>query len=270
MWCATVSFVGASFATTHVFASSSLLAESSCLVVARRARTRAMASVCAAAAKTVHAMWELVTSEDGGDDNLCVHYIDASRGFGMFATRRMCEGEQIFVEVPLLTVTLGVDAVQLDRDGKRLLADALTSTLESRSESERSRFYELSLASCHEHEPQSLGIFLTNGMNTGGAGSVFALVSRINHSCSPNVLHCWNELHGELTLHAACDIEMGTELTIAYNETAGAMHAPREERREHLRKNFGFECECELCGSSEDYTSLVAMREAVRGTSKPR
>ena len=112
----------------------------------------------------------------------------------------------------------------------------------------RDRFFELSTCSSFQHEPRELGIFLTNAMRTSGASSVFGQVSRINHSCCPNVHHSWNELHGELTLHAACDIEEGTELSICYIPLAVARGVPRQVRQERLRANFGFWCECEMCG----------------------
>lgn len=200
---------------------------------------------------------ESLTSESDGRDNLCVCYVSADRGYGTFGTRRIWEGEQIFVEKPLLTVDqtefsfpTGMDKDEVDRRAKSMLASSISNELDRLDESLRDQFYQLSTAPNHMSEPKALGIFLTNAMrtSTSGTSAVFKLVSRINHSCMPNVIHRWNEVHQELTLHAACDIEPGTELSIAYNIGRGLT---REARQAKLRLSFGFLCDCDLCSPKE-------------------
>ena len=199
---------------------------------------------------------EELIEETDGEGNLSVRFIDKRRGFGTFGTRRFCEGEQIFVERPLLTVPHtefsfppSLDRAEVDRRGKQLLTASVDKALARLDADASNRFFALSAAHCYQHDSRSLGIFQTNAMRTSACGtsSVFALVSRINHSCSPNVLHCWNERHGELTLHAACDIELGTELSISYIPLATAAGLSHQARQARLRDSFGFCCECERC-----------------------
>ena len=46
---------------------------------------------------------EGLMEETDGEDNLSVQFIDEKRGFGILAFRKIGEGEQIFVEAPLLS-----------------------------------------------------------------------------------------------------------------------------------------------------------------------
>jgi hypothetical protein len=211
-------------------------------------------------AHTIHdgasasAQWlQLMLAEDNGDDNLVEKYIDAEHGWGVFAAREIAEGEQIWTEAPLVTVQSrfdfprGMTVSEVSRLGKLKLAESIANALTNASASARADFYQLSCAGCHRNEHQDVGIFLTNGLTTHGKGSIFKKVSRFNHSCDPNMLHCWSEEHNQMTLFATRDIEEGTELTISYISE----NLQVRQRRSLLSQNYGFACECELCRAGE-------------------
>lgn len=78
-----------------------------------------------------------------------------------------------------------------------------------------------------------------------GAG-VFPLGASLNHSCSPNCLLTYIFEEGKAPMQvvrAMVDIREGDELAHSYVELA----FPAWQRKEQLRANYGFDCECKLC-----------------------
>ncbi|KAJ8122048.1 hypothetical protein ONZ43_g1656 [Nemania bipapillata] len=89
------------------------------------------------------------------------------------------------------------------------------------------------------------GIVKTNALPCGpgaDSGGIYLEICLINHSCIPNCHNSWNSETQQETIHAIRDILAGEEITISYE--TGALTASRHE---HLRKNFGFDCHCDLC-----------------------
>lgn len=76
---------------------------------------------------------------------------------------------------------------------------------------------------------------------------VFPLAARVNHSCRPNVAQTWNEMLGELTIHAIRDIEIGEELCDSY-----VLLLEDSETRQAGLDAYGFVCSCEVCGGSDE------------------
>jgi SET domain-containing protein len=72
---------------------------------------------------------------------------------------------------------------------------------------------------------------------------VFEVLSRINHSCSPNAQYSWNEKEGKRRLYAVRDIQKGEEVTIDYV----GVDVLQKDRKIHLEQLYGFMCMCELC-----------------------
>lgn len=103
-----------------------------------------------------------------------------------------------------------------------------------------------------------VGIFRTNVLPLGPHGSlqgsvaseggIFLVSSRFNSSCIPNVDNYWCERTSSLRIVAQRDILVGEELCIDYTE----LFSSREARRASLRKNFGFDCACEICSLDGD------------------
>ena len=87
--------------------------------------------------------------------------------------------------------------------------------------------------------------------------ALYARISCVNHSCSPNAeVHFLGE-GSEATLLAKRTIEIGEELSISYiddNERV-SFH----ERRASLR-DYGFECDCAKCTIEEGWTRRLRPR----------
>ncbi|KAJ5544791.1 hypothetical protein N7535_006821 [Penicillium sp. DV-2018c] len=80
------------------------------------------------------------------------------------------------------------------------------------------------------------------------AGAVYPTASMANHSCLPNVVHKADG-NGRMVFTACRDIFPGEECCISYFDLAEFRDL--NSRREHLRKLFGFSCQCERCVSEE-------------------
>lgn len=112
------------------------------------------------------------------------------------------------------------------------------------------------LKNAHPELPEILGIWQTNALPLGptdgsgpgraAAAAIFLVGCRFNHSCVPNVSHCWEESLQVERFHAVIDIKAGTELCICYSNPI----LSREKRRQGLQV-FGFTCGCESCSLDE-------------------
>ena len=85
--------------------------------------------------------------------------------------------------------------------------------------------------------------------------AVFKIASRINHSCSPNVI--WDGMEANyrscLEVRVCRDIEKGDELLASYkcfNEVS--MFMTKEERARALKESWDFVCRCTLCTMTEE------------------
>ncbi len=74
----------------------------------------------------------------------------------------------------------------------------------------------------------------SNWFTLGAKRALFALTSRINHSCSPNLVRTFSSGGAKVTLTFTRDIRPGEQLFIQYSAVAG-----------HEDRLF-FECPCEL------------------------
>lgn len=72
---------------------------------------------------------------------------------------------------------------------------------------------------------------------------------KLKHSCGPNLFFAMIS-NGLFIARARCDIQEGDELTL--NHGPHYKEAPREERREYLRKIY-ISCDCIECGQIEDH-----------------
>jgi tetratricopeptide (TPR) repeat protein len=77
---------------------------------------------------------------------------------------------------------------------------------------------------------------------------LYELISRINHSCAPNVTRRFDEKRGEADIVATRDIDAGEECCLALISEIG--ERATDERREMLRMKYNFECMCERCEPS--------------------
>ena len=95
----------------------------------------------------------------------------------------------------------------------------------------------------------------------------FTETSRFNHSCSPNAMVAWNEETETKAIKSISNINIGEEITVNYDwqelnmKVYGILPICKSvlklqksnylqnfsARQSYLSKNWGFECQCELC-----------------------
>lgn len=85
------------------------------------------------------------------------------------------------------------------------------------------------------------------GLKAGGRERAFGAIvfqpTRLNHDCRPNTAYHIDAPTLKLHMHALRDIAQGEELTDTYIDTSTF----RDERKENLQRNYGFDCGCSLC-----------------------
>eukprot|EP00966_Prymnesium_polylepis_P038398 890930-Prymnesium_polylepis.1 len=104
-------------------------------------------------------------------------------------------------------------------------------------------------------EKSAAGVLHSNqfGGTSGGTRTsvLFELISRVNHSCAPNMeLRTEPDAGHRGTLTALRDLKGGEELFIDY--TPSLRDRSTEERRAALRRKHRFHCVCERCGAISD------------------
>ena len=93
-----------------------------------------------------------------------------------------------------------------------------------------------------------LSIFETNSFAAGAGAAVIATAARMNHSCTPNVYHCWNAATGHLTVHAIRDLKAGEEILTCYINVCYY-----SEARQKQLDRYGFICDCAACCMQTDF-----------------
>ena len=105
-------------------------------------------------------------------------------------------------------------------------------------------------------------IFQTNStvMDTTTRG-LFAINTRMNHSCSPNTVSHYKPGLGCLTVHASHDIKDGEQLFTTYIDGACCNRAQRHDQLRH----WGFHCECHACTDTATDQLRSRMHELEQG-----
>ena len=181
----------------------------------------------------------------------------SNKGLGAFADRPIQRGEVLLAERPLLVWPTKLSLEEAQRSIAALTPDA--------------RDLYLSLANAAEPSMQMdpiMAIRATNGFTVElpplpdtlqpadasavpadgpptSASFIFPRVARINHSCAPNADHAmdWQQL--KMTVYATTPIAQGEEINIEY--TSALIQKPQAERRNILKRDFGFTCHCRVC-----------------------
>lgn len=216
--------------------------------------------------------------------------VSAGRGLGVRATRDISRSEIVLTEPPLMLISeresgllmadsayrilasrmAGLEAQpdanedELERCSvamSKRLADLVFATL---SDSKKARWMTLHDAHMDDSNSKSPAtIFQTNAISNGRQGVVamYELLSRINHSCTPNLTKVLSDaddsakgLQGgesryDAVLKANFDILRGEEFFLSYTPTDDVKLT--EERRATLKRRYNFTCTCERCGPAD-------------------
>jgi SET domain len=165
------------------------------------------------------------------------------KGLGLLATQDITPGTLLLSESPLLTTE---DVTTIDLQVAETQLRKKFSSLPPRSQK--------AFLALHNNYPDDemplSGIVRSNGYPLGPgaeAGGVYEVISRINHSCAPNVVQAWNPLQEKETVYAVRPIAKGAEICTAYH-----VGGPSTERKKILKMYFGFDCTCALCSMPEE------------------
>ncbi|KAI0878083.1 hypothetical protein GGS24DRAFT_487408 [Hypoxylon argillaceum] len=169
-----------------------------------------------------------------GNDKLYEALEIPGKGKGLVARCNIGSGTRILCEAPFL-VFPSISPEELHKN--------VAARLTTLSKEKQRQF--LSLHNNFRGRYAFAGILRTNALPCGpgsSTGGIYLEICRINHSCLPNCHNSWNTETQHETIHAIRDILAGEEITISYEQGD-----PTPARHEHLRTNFGFNCQCELC-----------------------
>ncbi|TLD18200.1 hypothetical protein PspLS_10509 [Pyricularia sp. CBS 133598] len=179
------------------------------------------------------------------------------KGKGVVANTNIAKGELLFRERPVLVETMARPKYVGVKHQSKLLERAWARL----PSSERDAVLGLS----HHSSGHVLrGIMDSNtfGMTLDGVphSGLFPRISRINHSCRPNVYVRYTRSTLELEVVAYKDIAVGTELGVSYTP----LNMLSRDRRQVLL-GWGFNCTCQLCSApSHILESSDANRQQVQ------
>lgn len=179
----------------------------------------------------------------------------SASSLGLFAARPLDPGTLLFSEPPLVTCSSW-------RDLPSLLSCATPETREA--------FWSLSNAfpspSSSGEAARAKGVFDTNAFaleeanGSGGRFGVFRWVSRVNHSCAPNVKVVYVPARAWMEARVLRRIEEGEEVRSSYLPPADLVRLDKSDRRERLAKGWGFDCACEACERDGDDSLRLELR----------
>ncbi|KAJ6499033.1 hypothetical protein C8R45DRAFT_1126089 [Mycena sanguinolenta] len=197
-----------------------------------------------------------------------------NKGMGAFATENIRAAALLHVEIPALVaqntmvLNFGLTRAEVYRRLIERVPKNMLTTLLSLHNAQPVGMYELEEGILRSN---TLGIALpapdVPASFAMGHNALFLQASRLNHSCSPNVVHHFDPQSFTLTVHTTRAIAKGEEIVYSYIDLASA--TTREARRSLLRKRYHFDCVCDRCvlpdaAVSESDTRRQRIRETSR------
>jgi hypothetical protein len=185
-------------------------------------------------------------------------------GMGLFTKKGFVQGQRIFAELPFLNI-VGVTELkgnphnEWDSERTALYPDCEASVkiidaVHSLPPEDKELFWTFSQTSGYGSETTAFGIFYTNYIDVTPPkgkeiGCMYRYISRINHSCQPNVYWSYMEQEHTLIIVATRDLAPGEELLVDYCGHDDSWQGT--ERRDHLSLFYGFDCRCSICGHAQ-------------------
>jgi len=180
------------------------------------------------------------------------------KGLGTVAVEHIAPGQVILRDTMILGIH-GMPSEVVDTstgEARMLTSDEveanLQADLERRSVQEQSIFWEL--ADAHVApvgEKTVTGVVRTNALPVHGGvddpglcAGIFPVVSRLNHSCTPNAHVEFRKELDAMLVHADAAIQEGEEVCISYIHVCATC-----EERQELLSNFCFVCRCSACSA---------------------
>ena len=184
------------------------------------------------------------------------------KGYGLVATQHIKRGTRNLEESPILALLAGANEQRDLSEHVERLTQAQSNQffglchcaedvkkptpLHIRLRLQGRQYKGEALDAATEDGMKTHAIFKANAVKMGSKGQygtgVFALHSRINHSCLPNVHSAFNATLGKQTLHAIREIHEGEELVRSYVTEVGTA-----KQRAWALEHTDVDCECEAC-----------------------
>jgi len=79
--------------------------------------------------------------------------------------------------------------------------------------------------------------------------NLYLPISRINHSCDPNVQHSWNSLLQREVIYAIKNIAKGDQIVTSYIDPL--RDPSKSARQNRLSEDYKFVCDCPKCSLKE-------------------
>ncbi|EDQ99660.1 uncharacterized protein LACBIDRAFT_316178 [Laccaria bicolor S238N-H82] len=203
-------------------------------------------------------------------------------GLGMFAMRPVHTGDLIIAERPLLisprsfgmAVGSGMEGLtqaEIIQVNVKEWEERLGVAVKRMTDENRKAFMALANSHTQDGSGRILGIIRTNGYkvpglydgdeddNAGAYTAVLNVMSRINHSCSPNTAYNFHMASLSFELRAVRDIKQGEELFTSYCD----IFRTKSERAEDLA-TYSIICACPGCVGATKETDLFRSELAKR------
>jgi len=177
------------------------------------------------------------------------------KGEGLVASANLIPGTIVVMEKPLIVVDTVFAVIQVLPKFQALSDDKKTAVmaLYDPGDELNSKYRHLSQ---DEIDKKVLRIFEANSidlcshqeMNINKSG-LYQTISKINHSCSPNVIWTWIKEDSSKSIkqvRVIRDIKEGEEIVASYLST-NEYFPTREERIRTLRMKWFFTCSCQVC-----------------------
>ena len=181
-------------------------------------------------------------------------------GMGLFAKKFFVEGQRMFGESPFLSI-VGITEMKgnphnewettrsplsQNCEASAMISDAVKNLNADDSDI----FWSFSQVHVYGSEKNAAGVFHTNYIDVTDLrgreiGCMYRFISRINHSCQPNVRWVYDAPNHQLLVVAQRDLNPGEELLVDY--CGHADNWKGSERRDHLSLFYGFDCCCPIC-----------------------
>ncbi|KIX00850.1 uncharacterized protein Z518_09915 [Rhinocladiella mackenziei CBS 650.93] len=168
------------------------------------------------------------------------------RGLAVFATRKIKAGTLILAEKPLIS---------LDKD-KENDYSAIEREFSSLSRADQKAYLKLFDAQ-KSRMSRVVSIYYSNCYNCDGfkndgqgGSAIGAIVSRINHSCVPNVQFSYDGATDEIKFHAIRDMSRGKEVCSNYDKSVFEVTSKRQGKQQ---MHYGFVCQCEACEPKNEF-----------------
>ena len=197
------------------------------------------------------------------------------KGRGLFATRRIKEGQVILEEYPLLVLREGMSISEFRSDYFPSIDEETKSKIFKLNDPaddikildtetvvklvRKNPIVKFWWAARTDEISKIFRIFSGNNTNLendegeGEEAGLYINYSLLNHSCVPNTILSW--VMGDFRRHqlrAMMVIEKDEEILVGYRNSEDFIYGSRELRRQELLGAYGFLCACSECSMEEE------------------